>query len=157
MSRTFVGLTLLSLAVLVLSSCASALGQSATEPTAESTSVESPTETPSVGERSSSASPTSTLPPAPTVTLANTERNLVDIDPEEIVTLLPRDAIPAIWDPEGLWATVEEAEASGDIADEINLIGVAIGGEAHAYPIPFLSVHEIVNDTVGGSPIAVTW
>ena len=79
------------------------------------------------------------------------------MDPNEIVTLLPRDAIPAIWDPQPLWATVEEAEGNGDIAAEIDVIGLAVGGEARAYPIPFLSAHEIVNDTVGGTAIAVTW
>jgi hypothetical protein len=79
------------------------------------------------------------------------------IDPEEIVTLLPRDAIPAIWDPEPLWATVEEAEQNGDISDAVSVIGVSIADEARAYPIPFLSAHEIVNDTVGGTAIAVTW
>ena len=83
--------------------------------------------------------------------------DLGGIDPEEIVTLLPRDAIPAIWDPEPLWATVEEAEQNGDISDAVSIIGVSIGGEARAYPIPFLSAHEIVNDTVGGTAIAVTW
>jgi hypothetical protein len=83
--------------------------------------------------------------------------DLGGIDPEEIVTLLPRDAIPAIWDPEPLWATAQEAEQNGDISDAVSVIGVAIGGEARAYPIPFLSAHEIVNDTVGGTAIAVTW
>jgi len=71
--------------------------------------------------------------------------------------LLPRDAIPAIWDPQPLWATIKEAEQNGDITDEIDVIGVAVGSEARAYPIPFLSAHEIVNDNVGGTAIAVTW
>jgi len=37
------------------------------------------------------------------------------------------------------------------------VIGVEIGGEARAYGTAFLSGHEVVNDVVGGRPIAVTW
>src|SRR5690606_17095194 len=37
------------------------------------------------------------------------------------------------------------------------VIGVAIGGEAVAYPLWVLDWHEIVNDTVGGRPIVVTY
>ena len=37
------------------------------------------------------------------------------------------------------------------------IIGLVINGEARAYPITILSSHEIVNDTVGGEPVAVTW
>ncbi len=71
----------------------------------------------------------------------------------ELVTLLPRDAIPAIDDPYFLSAA--EADAAYD-ADEL-IIGVAFDGDARAYSIPLLSSHEIVNDTVGGVKIAVTW
>ncbi|MDG2053181.1 MAG: DUF3179 domain-containing (seleno)protein [Phycisphaerales bacterium] len=37
------------------------------------------------------------------------------------------------------------------------VIGVAVGDEARAYPLHVLNVHEIVNDTVGNKPIAVTY
>jgi hypothetical protein len=37
------------------------------------------------------------------------------------------------------------------------VISVHIGGEARAYPLRILIWHEIVNDTIGGTPIAVTW
>ena len=36
-------------------------------------------------------------------------------------------------------------------------MGVSINGEHRAYGTAFLSSREIVNDTVGGRPIAVTW
>lgn len=41
------------------------------------------------------------------------------------------------------------------VADDL-VVGVAIGGEACAYPIRFLEWHEVVNHTLGGVPIAVT-
>ena len=67
--------------------------------------------------------------------------------------IVGKDAIPAIFEPE--FVSVDEAN---EILDEDDLvIGVSIDGESHAYGISFLSSHEIVNDVVGGRPIAVTW
>lgn len=37
------------------------------------------------------------------------------------------------------------------------VIGVEINGEARCYPVRMLAWHEVVNDTVGGVPIAVTY
>lgn len=74
-------------------------------------------------------------------------------DDYRIVTLLPRDAIPAIDSPRFLSAA--EADEFYD-PDEL-VLGVEFNGEARAYSVPFLSGHEIVNDTVGGVKIAVTW
>ena len=70
-----------------------------------------------------------------------------------IVTLLPRDAIPAIDNPR--FRSAAEADEFYD-PDEL-IIGVELDGDARAYSIPLLSGHEIVNDTVGGRKIAVTW
>ena len=75
-----------------------------------------------------------------------------DIRPEDIQTILPKDAIQAILDP-----TFENAAEANWIADSDSIVGVSINGDARAYPIAILSGREIVNDTVGGVPIAVTW
>lgn len=69
----------------------------------------------------------------------------------ELVSVLPRDAIPAIDDPEFL-----PASQSNYAPNEL-VIGVAIDGEARAYSIPYLSRHEIVNDSFGDTHISVTW
>ena len=71
----------------------------------------------------------------------------------EMVTLLSPDAIPSIDNP----TFVEGAEADEQYAPDELVLGVEIDGDARAYSIPFLSGHEIVNDVVGGEPIAVTW
>jgi len=71
----------------------------------------------------------------------------------KIVTLLPRDAIPAIDDP--VFLNAEEADAEYSPDEEV--LGVVFDGEARAYSVPLLSSHEIVNDTVAGRKIAVTW
>lgn len=74
-------------------------------------------------------------------------------DEFEIVSLLPRDAIPAIDNPEFLPADV----ADDTYAPDELVIGVEFNGDARAYSVPFLSGHEIVNDTVGDTKISVTW
>ena len=71
----------------------------------------------------------------------------------EIITLLPQDAIPAIDDPKFLSAKEADEEYS---PDEL-ILGVEYNGDARAYSISHLSRHEIVNDTVGGVKISVTW
>ncbi len=37
------------------------------------------------------------------------------------------------------------------------VIGVERDGDARAYPVALLSYHEVVNDVVGGVPLAITW
>lgn len=75
-----------------------------------------------------------------------------DLRPEEIVTVLPKDAIPAILSP-----SFEEARKATWLEGKLYVVGVQIGTDSRAYPVPTLSRHEIVNDKVGGDPIAVTW
>ncbi len=71
----------------------------------------------------------------------------------DIVTLLPKDGIPAIFDPR--FVSAEEADSQLDPDDLV--IGVSLNGEHKAYGVANLSSHEVVNDTLGGRPIAVTW
>ena len=71
----------------------------------------------------------------------------------EIITLLPKDAIRSIDRPR--FYDAQEADEEYE-PDEV-VIGVQLNGDSRAYPIGLLSGHEIVNDVVGGRPIAVTW
>ena len=91
--------------------------------------------------------------PSPTAAPEPQEQDL------EIVTLLPFDAIPAVLDP--VFISAEEANAKlaelDDNPDDALVLGVSIEGDSRAYYIPTLSRVEIVNDTVGGQPLAVTW
>lgn len=80
---------------------------------------------------------------------------LENFDPREIVTLLPRDAIPAIFDPD--FMTVEEIQRQKSLEDEEPVLTFEHNGEARAYSVLQLDRHEIVNDVVGGLPIAATW
>ncbi len=74
------------------------------------------------------------------------------IPEEEIHTLLPRDAIPALTDPKRQPLT----EASW-LPDSARVILVEVKNEALAVPLRVLNWHEIVNTTVGGEPIAATY
>lgn len=65
----------------------------------------------------------------------------------------PKDGIPAIDDPHFL--TPREAAKWLDPQEPV--ISVVEGGDARAYPLQILIYHEIVNDRVGGRPMAVTF
>ena len=71
----------------------------------------------------------------------------------DIITVLGKDGIPAILDP--VFLTAQEAQI--DMWDGEKVLGVSIDGDSKAYPLNMLSRHEIVNDTVGGVPVTVTW
>jgi len=64
----------------------------------------------------------------------------------------PKDGIPAIDSPK--FKPVGEERL---IAAQEAVIGLTINGDARAYPIRILIWHEIVNDTVGGVPVAITY
>jgi hypothetical protein len=66
----------------------------------------------------------------------------------EIKSVLPKDAIPSIDNPEFA------AAYFGDNDDEVIVLD---SDPAKAYPLRILNYHEIVNDEVGGLPVAVTW
>ena len=63
--------------------------------------------------------------------------------------VLPRDAIPSVDDP--TFGSGYFGEGDDDV------IVLELGETARAYPVRLLDFHEIVNDTVEGRPIAVTW
>jgi hypothetical protein len=75
------------------------------------------------------------------------------IRPEEILWGgVASDGIPTLVDS----PTVGPEEA-GWLAPEDLVFGVAINGEARAYPLRILDWHEMANDTVGGVPVALSY
>ena len=135
----------LALLLLFLAACSQAApindGPAATaKPTAEPTAATEPLAT---SDQQPATSPQS---PPPLI------RDEVAVDPSELVAVVSQDSIEAILEPE----LVPAGEARGMIGFE-DVIGVCLGAECHAYPIIMLSSHEVVNDEVGGVPVAVTW
>jgi hypothetical protein len=82
----------------------------------------------------------------------DTSKALVPI--EEIVSGgPPPDGIPAIDRP----SFVTPADAARWIAPKEPVLALEIKGDARAYPLQILMWHEIVNDVLGGVPVAVTF
>lgn len=82
----------------------------------------------------------------------NFENSLVDLD--EIQSGgPPKDGIPPVDDPK--FDTI--GEASKWLNPREPVVVVSIDGETKAYPIQILTWHEIVNDSVAGTPISVTF
>ena len=65
----------------------------------------------------------------------------------------PPDGIPSIDNPKFL----SVVDASKFLKDSDLVIGLSLNGETKAYPLQILDWHEIVNDKVGGAPVAVTY
>jgi len=65
----------------------------------------------------------------------------------------PKDGIPPIDDPR--FETTTDAQTW--LAPTSPVISLEIGGTARAYPLAILVWHEIVNDTLGGTPVVVTF
>ncbi len=63
------------------------------------------------------------------------------------------DQIQAIDDP--VFDTPEEASTL--LRDTDLVIAVEHDGDSRAYPEKVLSLHEVVNDVVGGTPVAIVW
>ena len=63
-----------------------------------------------------------------------------------------RDCIPSIDRPEYLSAT-----DATHVADDDLVITLSYKGEYRAYPSKILDQHEIVNDSIAGDPLAITW
>jgi hypothetical protein len=65
-----------------------------------------------------------------------------------VVDVLDKDAIPSIDDPE--FGT----DFLGDDSDELLVLGT---DQPNGYPIRILNFHEVVNDTVDGDAVVITW
>jgi hypothetical protein len=62
---------------------------------------------------------------------------------------------------DGIKSVDRPAFATSDAVDWVApanpVLGVALGGEARAYPVHVMDYHQIVNDEIGGRPVAVTY
>ena len=89
---------------------------------------------------------------AAAVTAEEKEKSIVPLD--QIVSGgPPPDGIPSIDNPK----FISVQEASKFLEDSELVLGLNINGDIRAYPLQILVWHEIVNDKVGGVPVAVTY
>ena len=154
LKSTALGIVLAFLALVVVASVVA--GCSGGDPVSTLTPTATPRDAAQSGTPAQPA-PTTTpveAPDAPATQPAPTNTPSVAASRDfEIVTLLRKDAIPAILEPEFLTVT----EADEQMQDDELVIGVSIEEDSRAYSVNMLSRHEIANDVVGGKSLAVTW
>ena len=63
-----------------------------------------------------------------------------------------KDGIPSVDDPKFALTTATDYLGDNDL-----VLGIQIGNEIKAYTHPVLDWHEIVNDEIGGVPVAITY
>ena len=160
--------------MLILAACSGVVAESESEGPAGTAAVPTPVPDPVSPEGRGEPSPVATPDAAPSaaddpailteddrpnrlknVTAGwNTNWNRHTIEYEELLSGgPPRDGIPSIDAPQFVLAD----EAAGWLADNEPVIALEIDGDARAYPLQILMWHEIVNDEVGGVPVAVTF
>jgi hypothetical protein len=85
--------------------------------------------------------------------LGGFELTNLNVDREHLVAGGPgKDKIRTVDAPE--FSHIGEASWIGR---DTEVLGIEVEGEARAYPVRMLEYHQIVNDVVGGVPIAVTY
>ncbi len=75
------------------------------------------------------------------------------IEGDTMYTLMEPGDIPAVFDPE-LASLQTDA---GDFDPDEPLLVISVGKDVRAYSTWHLDHHEVVNDRIGDTPIAVTW
>lgn len=137
---------------LVLAACGGAAIEDRTATTAAAAPEPSSTDTPST----TSTAVAGGLPEGPSALENRFDASFPDplIDPSEILSGgPPPDGIPPVDNPQ----FVSVAEADEWLNDPEPVLVVDIDGDVRGYPLQILIWHEIVNDTVGGIPLSVTY
>lgn len=78
---------------------------------------------------------------------------------------LAKDGLPALTDPavltvaqaDALTRDMRERHQGKFLVENDRVIGVVRAGQARAYPLRILNWHEVVNDTLAGEPLLVTY
>ena len=138
-------------------------GDATPEPTAEADSAVTSDTTAAASEAPEEASPgadlTGSIQSTPREDVPSALRDpfgsghpepLVDLD--EIRGIVPPDAIPALEDP-----AFEPAAEVAWLAPVEPVLALEINGDARAYPLRIMTWHELVNGTVGGVPVTVSY
>ena len=98
-------------------------------------------------------------------------RNLASYGYDLSTLLIPRESLTPSGNPRGFLPSLDAPAhlrgAEMRVFNENNrpkyvvstdrVLGIVINGQAHAWPLSMLNVHEVVNDTVAGLPVAATY
>ncbi|MBT4584097.1 MAG: DUF3179 domain-containing protein [Phycisphaerae bacterium] len=106
----------------------------------------------------------STLPPGDNETIESYRFDLTNLSMEKemvVPAMRHRNMSPVSTSPLILNSTKIKAMNNSNrdplLVSKDLVVGVKIDDDIRAYPLHFLHVHEIINDTLGGKPIAVIW
>lgn len=122
--------------------------------TADEPSIEEPAGTAERQTTPTATQPTADRPPAGAERQFSTDFSKHSVPYDEILSGgPPKDGIPAIDEPK--FVSVEEADEWLD--DREPVIRFQVEDDVRAYPLQILMWHEIVNDTVGGKPVTITF
>lgn len=84
----------------------------------------------------------------------DTDFTLTTIAFDEIMTGgPPKDGIPSIDDPQ--FESIADADLWLDDLEPVQVVD--LNGDVRAYPVQVMVWHELVNDTVGGEPVVITF
>jgi hypothetical protein len=140
----------LAIATLVLSAC---VAPSSSEPALQPTTAAVESSAASAAAPSGGLLPPETPPPGAEREFS-TDFSRHTVSYREVFSGgPPKDGIPAIDAPR--FVSVSEADEWLGPLEPVVL--VQVGDDATAYPLQILTWHEIVNDTVGGLPLTVTF
>ncbi len=78
------------------------------------------------------------------------------VDPDEIISVgVGRNGILPIYQP--IFISLLEAATLNWMTGDHPVAVVEVNGDARAYPLGILTFHEVVNDTIGGVPVLITY
>ncbi len=148
--------TATALLALIVSAC----GGTAIETDSESAADETSTTTTTIAETTTTQPPVDFpadgFPEGPSA-LTNMESDGFPPPLVDVSTIIsggpPPDGIPPIDEPE----FISVSAADEWISDAEPVVAIDVNGDVRAYPVQIMIWHEIVNDVVGGVPVAVTY
>ena len=82
-----------------------------------------------------------------------TDTTIKSVELSEIILVAPRNTFPSINYPD----FIGKEEGLNSFFKHEPVISVSIAGEAKAYPLNMLTMHEMSNDSLGGVPILPTY
>ena len=86
----------------------------------------------------------------------NFRRHVASVDLQDLLGATGgRNSIQPIYTPR--FATVAQAATLEWLTLDHPVAVLEVNGDARAYPLGMLTIHEVVNDTVGGEPVLVTY
>ncbi|MDA1097262.1 MAG: DUF3179 domain-containing protein [Chloroflexi bacterium] len=88
--------------------------------------------------------------------LTNFRRHVASVDPQDLLAAAGgRNSIQPIYTPR--FTTVAQAATLKWLTPDHPVAVLEVNGDARAYPLGMLTIHEVVNDTVGGEAVLVTY